>query len=242
MNAKNVAAFLLFIPLLLSFDRTRASESRIRERIMKVDDILIVNTGLGIATIIQIPETIQSMIIGDQSAFKVEYVDRAVTIKPLRFSAKTNLYLITAGRRYDLKLQCVTQDLADYVVYVKQAKTDENVRWRPVPVSAENGRIRFSINRIGATTDGFIVIDGLLTSRNGESSTIAPKDFWVLQGGQSRVINSLFLSDHNVSKGKSVIIGLSVAKSDLVSNVPVTIDLTGDKKIELRLPASCVWK
>ena len=241
MNIKNVAACLLFIPLLTSFEPTRASEARIRERIMKVDDILIVNTGLGIATIIQIPETIQSMIIGDQSAFKVEFVDRAVTIKPLRFGAKTNLYLITASRRYDLKLQSVTQDLADYVVYVKQAKIGEDVKWRPLVHNGENDHIKFSINRIGTTTDGFIVIEGLLTSRNGEGSTFAPKDFWVLQSGQSRTINSLYLSDLNVSKGKPVVIGLSIAKSDLVSNVPIAIDLRADKKIELTLPASSVW-
>src|SRR5580704_8633889 len=72
---------------------------------MKPDQILLVKTALGIATIIETPETVQSAIIGDQSAFKVEYLDRAVTIKPLRAGAKTNLYLQTANRRYDLRLE-----------------------------------------------------------------------------------------------------------------------------------------
>ena len=242
MNVKYVAACLLSVPLLASFKSIHASAPRIRERIMKVDDILIVNAGLGIATIIQIPETIQSMIIGDQSAFKVEYLDRAVTLKPLRSGAKTNLYLITASRRYDGKIQNVTQDLADYVVYVKKPKAEEGVKWRPAALNAENEHIKFSIDRIGTTADGFLLIDGLLTSRNGKTSQLAPKDFWVLQNGKSRTINSLFLSDLTISKNKSAVTGLSVAKGDLISNVPIAIELRFGKIIELTIPTSAIWK
>ena len=61
---------------------------------MKPDQILLVKTALGIATIVETPESIQSAIIGDQSGFKIEYLDRAVTIKPLRASARSNLYQI----------------------------------------------------------------------------------------------------------------------------------------------------
>lgn len=41
--------------------------AQIRKTQVKEDDILTVKTALGIATILQLPETIQSAIIGDQS-------------------------------------------------------------------------------------------------------------------------------------------------------------------------------
>ncbi len=78
--------------------------SQIRKATSKEDDISTVKTALGIATILQLPEVIQSAIIGDQSGFKIEYLDKAVTIKPLRWGAKTNLYLVTESNQIQIGL------------------------------------------------------------------------------------------------------------------------------------------
>ncbi len=61
--------------------------------ILKPDQIVTVKTALGLATIVQVPDVPTRLVIGNQSAFKVEYLDKAITIKPLRALVGTNLYI-----------------------------------------------------------------------------------------------------------------------------------------------------
>ena len=82
----------------------------------KKDQIITVKTSLGIATIIQVPDRPTSVVIGDQSAFKVEYLDTAITIKPLITNARTNLYIYTDWQRYNVKLIPTKKTQADYVL------------------------------------------------------------------------------------------------------------------------------
>ena len=107
-----VVCFLLttcFLPL----------QAKVRHVNLKPDEITTVKTAPGLATIIQVPDTPTRLVIGNKSAFKVEYLDKAVTIKPLRSLAGTNLYIYTDHHRYNVKLVSTKKTLADYVVYLK---------------------------------------------------------------------------------------------------------------------------
>jgi hypothetical protein len=219
------------------------SMAQVRKVTVKIDDILTVKTALGIATIIQLPETIQSAIIGDQSGFKVEYLDRAVTIKPLRPGVKTNLYLVTEKRRYNLRLVTLTQASADYIVYVKnQDQVVPSNRWTKTKNSQQLDGVKLSVERVGLSASGFILIDAKLTTTLAQSRSFKPSDFEIKQDGNSKVINGLFLSDLKVTKNKPMLIGISLAKSDLISKKSITIELKSKSTISLTLPEGLLWK
>ena len=93
-----MAFYIHLLALLLA----SSSFANVKTVTPKTDEILEIKTALGIATIIQVPDSVQQAIVGDQSAYRIEYVDKAVTIKPLRYGAKTNLYLFTQKRRYKI--------------------------------------------------------------------------------------------------------------------------------------------
>jgi hypothetical protein len=222
---------------------TSVSAAQVRNVAIKIDDILTVKAALGIATIIQLPETIQSAIIGDLSGFKVEYLDRAVTIKPLRSRVKTNLYLVTEKRRYNVRLVTLNQASADYIVYVKsQDQVAPSNRWVKIGKSQQIDGIKLSVERVGLTAGGFILIDAKLATTSSQSIPFNPSDFEIKQGGNSKVINGLFLSDLKISKDKPVLIRISLAKSDLISKKPVTIELKSRNTFSLTLAEELLWK
>tara|TARA_B110001454_G_C12723306_1_gene436422 strand:- start:32589 stop:33302 length:714 start_codon:yes stop_codon:yes gene_type:complete len=225
------------------FITTTASIAQIRKTHAKEDDILTVKTALGIATLLQLPESIQSAIIGDLSGFKIEYLEKAVTIKPLRFGAKTNLYLVTGSRRYNLRLVTGTQELADYIVYLKKPETPKpETKWRNFSKSATQKNLKLSVVRIGQTPSGFILMDAILTSTQVQRITVRPESIWIKQAGNSKVINSLFMSDSKVEKDKALRIGLSLAKSDLAAGKPITIEVNSEQSISLQILEAELWK
>lgn len=230
------------LALIAVFLISQSAVAHVRNVIVPTDEILTVRAALGIATIIQVPDTIQSAIIGDSSGFKVEYLDKAITIKPLRWGVKTNLYLNTEKRRYNLRLVTLSQDVADYIVYVKHPESKPTSHWTSLNRFAESGSIRLSATRIGFSDQGFILLDVKLTTSSNETVAIKPEDFWIIQSGTSKVMNGLFLSDLKVSKAKPVLIGISLAKSDLIEKKPITIELRGKQKLSLTLQEGALWK
>ncbi|KAJ8134321.1 hypothetical protein OY671_012466, partial [Metschnikowia pulcherrima] len=67
-----------------------------------------------------VPAPPTSLVVGDSSAFKVEYLDQAITIKPSRANAKSNLYVYTDWRRFNVQLVTGGEGAADYVVYLEE--------------------------------------------------------------------------------------------------------------------------
>jgi hypothetical protein len=208
--------------------------------VLKNDEILTVKTALGIATIIQVPTSIQSAIIGDQSGFKVEYLDRAVTIKPLRYGAKTNLYLLTEPRRFNLRLVTLTQDLADYVIYIKEPGVALPPSWRTLNLSKVGKDATLSLSRISRTAGGFFLLEGRLTTKTRFS--LKPEQIWIKQGQNSKIIQHLYLSSTTASKDHPILIGISINKEDLKEKTAVTLDLQGQESLSLTVPEGLVWR
>jgi hypothetical protein len=212
----------------------------IRKVEAKPDGIININTALGIATIIQLPETIQSVIIGDQSGFKVEYLDRAVTIKPLRWGARTNLYLVTEKQRYNLRVLTLKQETADFIVYVESPKEDTTVSWRLFNKKMQTDTFTLEIVKIGKTKAGFILLDGKLSSNR--FLTMNPEQFWIYQDKDSKVINGLYLSQLRLVPKKPIQFGISLATSDLEPNRSVTLELHLLESLSLEIPKEYLWK
>jgi hypothetical protein len=208
---------------------------------MKPDQILLVKTALGIATIVETPENIQSAIIGDQSGFKIEYLDRAVTIKPLRANAKTNLYLQTNSRKYDLRLETNRQEAADYIVYLKPGEAHGPITWKDISKTVSGKAFVLKCVRIARLPQGFLLLDFRITSKTKEK--LAPENVWLNQGKDSKVINGLFLSKLDVAKDHPVLMGLTLAKSDLVPDKGVEISIKGyHETVSMSFPPEVLWK
>jgi hypothetical protein len=231
------------LAILSAFMWSSWSPAQVRKVAIKIDDIVTVKTALGIATIIQLPETIQSAIIGDQSGFKVEYLDRAVTIKPLRSEVKTNLYLITEKQRYNVRLVTLAQASADYIVYFKSPGLMSLLsKWTKIEKSQQLDDVKFSIERVGLSERGFILIDARITTTSSQSLSLKPDDFEIKQGGRSKVINGLFLSDLKISKNKPILLGISLSKSDLISKKAITLEMKSRNNFSLTLDEGLLWK
>lgn len=225
--------------LLLSIFLGGLAHAHVKATYPKVDELLNIKTAIGIATIVQVPEPIQSAIIGDQSGFKVEYLDRAVTIKPLRHNAKTNLYLVTEKRRYNLTLVPSAQDQADYVVYIKEKVVAPSVKWQDFVREVKSENLSLKINRVGISNDGAVLLDGVVSSKTTEY--IKLQNVWIYQGTISRVINSLFLSDRKVTRDRPARFALSVLKSEFDMKSALTLTLKNEKPLSVELPES-LWK
>jgi hypothetical protein len=219
------------------------ADSHVKKVRVAVDELSVVRTAVGIATIIQCPEAVSSVIIGDQGAFKIEYLDRAITIKPLRFGAKTNLYISTLNRRYSVRLASAVQDSADYIVYLSPRDNfeSETVKWREFQRSVSQTGLSLDLKRVGRTKDGFILLD--LVLRSEKSLVIDPGEFYLRQGNDSKVIHSLFLSSTEVSQKSPLTIVISLSKSDLILDVPALLELKmGFRKLELELSREVLWR
>lgn len=223
-----------------------ASPNNVRKTSVSLDELTVIKAAVGIATIIQLPEPVQTVIIGDSGAFKIEYLDKAITIKPLRYGAKTNLYVNTKERRYNLRLTTVTQDQSDYVVYVepKTHKITNSVTWRDYKRKAES-KIKDTellTKRLGRTKDGFLLLE--FEVKSSAEKKLEPSAFWIYQGSEKRVIHSLFISDSKISKDKPVFGTVSIALSDLVSQVAGSFELklSERERLNAELPREVLWR
>lgn len=222
-----------YLVILVYLCLSSAWASPVRNVRLQQDELLTVYAATGIATIIQSPETIQSVVIGDQSAFKVEYLDKAITIKPLRYGARTNLYLITASTRYNLRLQTVGQERADFIVYIKGRENDLAPNWVGLRKRAASAGVSVSLSRLGRSKNGVLVLDGAVSSE--KAFKLTPKDFWLFQGDKSVVIDSLFLTSLEASKGKDIRFGLAVRESNLSTGRSVALKLFNVSPITIQI-------
>lgn len=230
------AFFIHLVAFLLAY----RADASVRTVVLKGDELLTVRTALGIATIVQVPTSIQSAIIGDQSGFRVEYLDNAVTIKPLRGGAKTNLYLLTGPRRFNLRLVTLSQDIADYVVYVREPGQPVPSIWRPLSLSKAGRYAALDLTRIAMTPHGFLLIEGRLIAKARVS--IQPEEIWIRQGTDSKTIQHLYLSDKVAAPGRPMLIGISINRTDLKEKASIAVELHGRETLSIMIPGALAWR
>jgi hypothetical protein len=109
--------------LLLAVLATTAVAKPTRTVELSETDIGQVNASVGYSTIIQFDARPTSAVLGDQDAFKVEYVGNSLTIKPLIPGARTNLFVFTDYERFSFRLVTGASSQVDYVVAVKRKRS-----------------------------------------------------------------------------------------------------------------------
>ncbi|MBX9765653.1 MAG: TrbG/VirB9 family P-type conjugative transfer protein, partial [Bdellovibrionales bacterium] len=183
-------SLLILLSILVLASVPLASEARVRTVEVTKDQIVTVRTALGVATIIQVPDRPNSLVVGDQSAFKVEYLDQAITIKPLHGSARSNLYIYTDYRRFNVQLVSGPEVASDYVVYLENPKEkvkSSAIGWRKYRNNLKNDSLVFETKRLANTADGVLLIEFEVRSEARER--FRPDWLWLTQSGVTRPIH-----------------------------------------------------
>lgn len=233
---------ILFV-LLLAFSTSALASSRVRKVEVKADQIVTVKTAVGIATIIQMPDRPNSIVVGDQAAFKVEYLDQAITIKPLHGGAKSNLYIYTDYRRFNVQLVTSTEAAADYVVYLENEKEkakSSRISWSTFRNSLRNDEVTVETKRIAKTKDGVLLVE--LQVLSSEKLKFKPDWIWLTQNGTTRPIHGLMLSGQSLSEKSSIQGVLQILKSDISTSDPIRLELRRKKTSYLTIPKVNAWK
>lgn len=219
------------------------ADVRIRRIQMQQDQIAKVQTALGIATIIQVPDRPNSIVVGDQNSFKVEYLDQAITIKPLHGSARSNLYIYTDYRRYNVQLVTSTESAADYVVYLEnphEKVKSSAIGWRNYRNHQKNESLIFETMRLAKTADGVLLIEFEVRSEARER--FRPDWLWLTQRGVMRPLHSLALSGQDLSAGRSIKGVMQVLRGDISTTDDLRIELRRKKTSYLTIPKGVAWK
>ena len=234
--------FFVFATLCLCFCATAKSQAEVLHISSKKDQIITVKTALGIATIVQVPDRPTSVVIGDQASFKVEYLHKAITIKPLIAGARTNLYVYTDWQRYNIKLIPTSKVSADYVVYIKPRvvqKKPEKIKWSNFSNYLKNEKIKLSISKIGNTKNGLYLIDFDLTSKKNEN--FKPEWIWLTQNGKTIPIHRLFIDELKLRPGKEVSGLILVKRNDLNRSSPLRVEMRSKKTSYLTIKEPRKW-
>lgn len=209
------------------------------------DQIVTVRTALGIATIIQVPDRPNSVVVGDQDKFKVEYLDQAITIKPLQSGAKSNLYVYTDYRRYNVQLVTGSEPVADYVVYLENQKTktkekSSSLTWINYVRSMKNEELIFETKRLGRTSESVLLIESQIIALR--KTELKPEWIWLVQNSTVRPIQNLFLSTTNLNTGEKAQGTIQIQWKDIDPTKPMRIELRRKKTSNLNLPKASQWK
>lgn len=222
---------------------------RVRRVPVQGDQIVTIRTSIGIATIIQVPDRPNSVVVGDQDSFKVEYLDQAITIKPLVGGAKSNLYIYTDWKRFNVELVSGAEVNADYVVYLEvprekqQSKHSENnsgVRWTEFKNHLRNDNLTLNVKRVGKAMDGSLLVEFAVTSTRNEA--FKPEWIWISQGGATKPIHNLFMSALEVTPQRTLLGVAQLKEADLNVNEPIRLELRRNKVSYLTISKVAAWK
>lgn len=241
----------LFTVLALSFLAWKSEAGqRVRRIPVQGDQIVTVRTSTGIATIIQVPDRPNSVVVGDQDSFKVEYLDQAITIKPLVHGAKSNLYIYTDWKRFNVELVSGAESIADYVVYLEIPKVkpkvasipkaESLVRWSEIKNHLRNDNLLLNVKRVGRMKDGTLLVQFKITSTTKEA--FKPEWIWTTQGGVAKPIHNLFMSAIEAAPQRAILGVLQLREADLDLKQPIRLELRRNKISYLTINKVNSWK
>lgn len=235
-----IAALLMLLPEI-------AKANPARKIVVQKDQIVTVRTALGIATIVQVPDQPVSVVLGDAGAFKVEYLDQAITIKPLHRNATSNLYVHTDYNRFSLKLVVGPVASADYIVYLapfreptpKSSERGSPLKWKIVGTSKDTALGKFRLTRIAKDTTSIFIEVAFTPTRD---QRIDPGIFWLTQNREKKPIQDLLLSAVNAKRGEIVTGVIVVRRQDLTPNSGATVEIRTKSTVSFQLEKGLLWK
>jgi len=114
--------WMAFIATLLALTAFWNNASARTPRVVALaeSEVATVSTALGYTTILQFDARPTSAVLGDQDAFKVEYVGNGIAIKPVLSHSRTNLFVFTDYDRFNFRLVTGAASNAEYLMKVRR--------------------------------------------------------------------------------------------------------------------------
>lgn len=222
-----------------------AADRRVRKLHLKRDEIAQVHTALGIATLIQVPDRPTSVVLGDTNAFKVEYLENAITIKPLSHLSKSNLYIYTEARRFNVSLVTMPAPSADYIVYLESEviqpvpKSEPNFeRWKDFSAEKGNEDFTVTVTRLGRSTNLTMIVFQVKVKKPVK---LKPDWIWLTQRRHTVAIQDLNLSGLEATEKTPVSGFLSVKSQDLKGSSQLMLEFRAVPPIKIKLPEVRSW-
>jgi hypothetical protein len=194
-------------------------------------------------------------VLGDQDAFKLEYIGNSITLKPVVQNAKSNLFVYTEWGRFTFTVSTVAPGAADYLVKVA-FKSEET----KVPAARSPKRIPVSRS---ATAQGFTLsvkeIEMPLDLKNPRGSTLIrfelsstkkpysfqPASLGLKQGSQFIPIDQIYLDQLELKPKANPIHGSVVLlNADWNPRAPIALifAVSGSHSKPIRLVVSLLQK
>jgi hypothetical protein len=241
----------LFLMCLLSLGNVWAN-LKVRSIEMTLDQVAQIKTAVGVATIIEVPDPPNSVVIGNPEAFKVEYLDRAITLRPVSNHSKTNLYIYTDYRRFNVELVAGDPARSDYVVYLKNPTRKilsamknptfaqrVDVKWKNYVRSVSGPKFVLKVKRVGMSGVSSLIDFEVSSKTNGK---IDPKIFWIKQGKKTITVQAILLSRLDYDPKHKVQGLLEIKNKDINENLPFILELKEKAKVSLTLRRISKWK
>ncbi len=237
---------MIKIIFLLIYSFSGFAASRVRHVEVVGDQVVTVKTSVGIATIIQVPDRPNSVVVGDMDSFKVEYLDQALTIKPLLNGVKSNLYIYTDWKRFNVEIVSGDKMTADYIVYLENPKIQKPsitqrlpVEWVAYKNSLKNENISLEVKRLGIFKK-FVLVELFIQSSSKER--IKPEWIWATQAGKMIPLHNLFLSKLDLQRGKGISGLIELSRDELDLGKPIRLELKRKRTSYLTIPKVNSWK
>lgn len=134
------------------------------------ESVTRVQTALGYSTVVEFQSKPTQAVLGDQDAFKLEYIGNSVTLKPLLPGARSNLFIFTDFGRFTFLISTGNATHADFLVRVRFKAVDHERESSP-----KGPRRRISVGR-KSSAQGFTLavrdFDISLDSRNPRDASL----------------------------------------------------------------------
>jgi hypothetical protein len=168
-------------------------------------------------------------------------LDNAITIKPLSHLAKSNLYIYTEARRFNVSLAAGPQASADYIVYLESEVRPSEVpieRWRGFKSATSSRSFKLATRRLGSVGD-LLMLDFSISSKREMS--FKPEWIWLTQDRKTVSIQSLSLSGVKLAANSPIQGLLTLKRSDAPSSSPLVLEIRLPAPIFLQLPEVRSW-
>lgn len=233
---------MIFV-LLTLFGFAHPEATRVRKVEVKTDQIVTVRTAIGVATIIQVPDRPTSLVVGDSESFKIEYLDQAITIKPLRQNAKSNLYIYTDWKRFNVQLVTGQEGVADYVVYLsvpnKAPPSPDPIKWAEASLESKAEDLTLTLKRVGRLKQEYLFLEFTLS---GKKMEVDPAWFWLTQNGKSKPVHRLLLNKVSLNQDAPVEGLLQIRLKDINLTQVLNLEIRRKKSLVLKIPKEVLWR
>ncbi len=203
--------FPIFLLALLFAPAAEAKPMRTAHLTDKDMETVLVEPGY--STLIKFDSHPEPGLIGDQDAFKVEYMKNMVAIKPLISKGQTNLFLFTKEGQFNFRL-VAGRGRHDNIVYVQAGKGGSSGTAAPRPAvlvddlltrklekSAATSGLKITLQSIATPTSRTtLVLRILIEQRATDAMKIDSTMLKIFQGARPVAIENAFLES---GKGKS---------------------------------------